>query len=222
MYPVADPFAVRPARSADPMRRVLNAGSGPRSNRKIAALFDPTAWSEVRVDLDPAVEPDVVGSMTDMRMHFRAGSFDAVWSSHSLEHLHSHEVAPTIAEFRRVLRADGFALITCPDLEAVMRLFLAHGADHVAYQSAIGPITPLDMMFGHARSIARGNGFMSHKTGFTAERLGRLLVDAGFAEASVRSLHYDLWAVALMPTADGPAIVNRLRRAGLDFAGSQA
>src|SRR4029078_3461778 len=103
---------------------VLNAGSGPKSLRKRYALFDPSNWREVRVDLDPGVGPDLVGSMTNMRAHFSAASFDAVWSSHSLEHLHTHEIPLALAEFRHILRDDGFALISCPDLETVMTLFL--------------------------------------------------------------------------------------------------
>jgi predicted SAM-dependent methyltransferase len=207
----------RPALPTTDLRRVLNVGSGPRASRRINAVFDPEDWQEIRIDVDPAVEPDVVGSMTDMRAQFAAGSFDAIWSSHSLEHLHSHEIPLTLAEFRRLLRSDGFALITCPDLEMVMTLFLRHGPDHVVYHSAAGPITPLDMMFGHSRSIAEGKLHMSHRSGLTADRLGTLLTGAGFAEALVTRREYDLWAVGLTPGADRHAILRQLDAAGLDL-----
>ena len=72
------------------LRRVLNAGCGPRSNRKLTTLFERTAWTEVRIDLDPAVDPDIVGSMTDMRAHFATASFDAtakVWDAATGEEL---------------------------------------------------------------------------------------------------------------------------------------
>jgi predicted SAM-dependent methyltransferase len=199
-------------------RRVLNAGSGPRSIRKLNAVFDPTGWHEVRIDLDPSVRPDVVASMTDLRSHFDAESFDAVWSSHSLEHLYNHEVPVALSEFRRIVKADGFALITCPDLETVMTLFLKHGSDHVVYQSAAGAITPLDMMFGHAPSIASGKVHMAHHSGLTAERLGGLLLQAGFCEVIIKRQNYDLWALALREAADCKAINVRLRAAGLDLS----
>ena len=94
------------------------------------------------MDLDPAVHPDVVGSMTDMRAHFGGQRFDAVWSSHSLEHLHSYEIPIALKEFRRVLKDDGFALVTCPDLETVMTLFLRPLARTMWFTgSAAGPIT---------------------------------------------------------------------------------
>jgi SAM-dependent methyltransferase len=203
--------------NAEP-RRVLNAGSGPRSSRKPNTVFNPADWQEIRIDLDPRVAPDIVGSMTDMRTHFGARSFDAIWSSHSLEHLYAHEIPVALTEFRRILRDDGFALITCPDLETVMTLFLEHGSDHVVYQSAAGPITPLDMMFGHAPSIASGNLHMAHHSGLTSVRLGQLLLQAGFAEAVTKRQDFDLWALALMERADRRAIQHKLRAAGLDLS----
>jgi predicted SAM-dependent methyltransferase len=196
-------------------RRVLNIGSGPRSIRRANTMFDPAGWQEVRMDLDPAVHPDVVGSMTDMHAHFGTQRFDAVWSSHSLEHLHTHEIPIALKEFRRVLKDDGFALITCPDLETVMKLFLEHGSDHVVYRSAAGPITPLDMMFGHSRSIASGAVHMAHRSGLTSDRLAGLLLEAGFADAVTKRRDYDLWALGLTERADGNAIQRRLRAAGL-------
>jgi SAM-dependent methyltransferase len=203
-------------------RRVLNAGSGPKSTRRLSGLFDATGWQEIRFDVDPMVQPDVVGSMTNLRSHFDARSFDAVWSSHSLEHLHSHEIPLALKEFQRVLKSDGYALITCPDLETVMALFLEHGSDHVVYRSAVGPITPLDMMFGHSPSIASGNVHMAHNSGLTSARLGELLLRAGFTEAITKRQGFDLWALALMENADRNAIQHRLQAVGLDFSEDSA
>lgn len=199
-------------------KQVLNCGSGPKSIRKLDAIFDPAAWHEVRIDLDPRVEPDFVSSMTNMREHFQARTFDAIWSSHSLEHLHTHEIPHALAEFRRILRNDGFALISCPDLETVMTLFLERGPGCIAYHSAAGPVTPLDMMFGHTPSIASGNLHMAHHSGLTAELLGGLLLQAGFAEAITKRQHFDLWALALMEDADRDGILRSLQSAGLDMS----
>lgn len=183
-------------------RIVLNAGSGPRA-RRLHPCFTGQQWAQFTLDIDPGVEPDQVGSVTDMRAFFSDGSFDAIWSSHNLEHLHAHEVLPALREFRRVLRPEGFTLITCPDLEAVATLLVRHGLDHVAYVAPVGPITVADMMFGYGASIAAGNLFMAHNTGFTAERLGKVALEAGFAEAHIgKGGCFDLWALLLMPQAD--------------------
>jgi len=217
----ADPTVGR-AERAPPSRRVLNAGSGSRAARQLHSAFAAGDWQEVRLDLDPSVAPDVVGSVTDMRAAFADGSFDAIWCSHVMEHLFAHQVSEALAEFRRVLRPDGFALITSPDLETVAELVAARGLDAVIYVSAAGPITPLDMIFGHGASLARGREPMAHRTGFSCASLGNLLIEAGFASVRAKRELYDLWALALMPDADAEAIVASLKEAGLDFAAEVA
>lgn len=61
------------------------------------------------------VQPDLVGTMTDMKAVCSA-SVDVVFSSHNIEHLYAHEVEVALAEFHHVLKPDGFVLLTCPDL----------------------------------------------------------------------------------------------------------
>lgn len=183
-------------------KRVLNTGSGPADNQRLHAAFEPGTWEAVRLDIDVAVGPDLIGQIQDMRSIVPDDSFDAVWSSHSLEHLHSHDVLPAMREFRRILRSDGFAMITCPDLEIVAAMLLDRGLDAPIYQSAAGPISCIDMIFGHRASVAAGSIYMAHHTGFTTETLGALALEAGFEEVHVgRGTSYDLWAVALMPEA---------------------
>jgi len=69
------------------------------------------------LDIDPSVAPDIVGTMTDMSAVATA-SIDAIFSSHNIEHLYPHEVPIALAEFLRVLKDDGFAVVTCPDLRS--------------------------------------------------------------------------------------------------------
>lgn len=144
-------------------------------------------------------------------------SFDGVWSSHCLEHLYAHEVTSALSEFRRILKMTGFALITSPDLESVASLILEYGIGHIAYQSPMGPITPHDMLFGHSASIARGNIFMAHNTGFTCASLGQQLLDAGFPVVLAKREDFALWALALMEGADKGAIQRDLKASGLDM-----
>ena len=200
------------------LKRVLNAGSGSYAAHKLHPVFAREVWQEIRLDVDPQAKPDVVSSITDMRSSVAPQSFDAIWSSHSLEHLYAHEVPLALAEFKRVLKPDGFALITSPDLEAVASLILDHGLDHVAYTSPAGPITPHDMLFGHSTSIARGQLYMAHKTGFTCASLGRRFIDAGFPIVLVKREGLALWALGLMQEADQARIQLELGAAGLDLS----
>jgi predicted SAM-dependent methyltransferase len=89
----------------------------------------------VRLDIDGSVEPDVLGTMTDMPAMADA-SVDAIFSSHNIEHLYPHEVPIALGEFLRVLKPDGFAIITCPDLQSVCAL-VAKGKLLEAVSSAI-------------------------------------------------------------------------------------
>ena len=199
-------------------KRVLNAGSGSVSARQAHPVFRKESWQETRLDIDPHSKPDLLGSIVDLRELISAESFDAIWSSHILEHLHAYEVPSALSEFRRILRRDGFALITSPDLEAVAALLLEHGVNHVAYTSPVGPITPLDIFFGHSESIARGKRYMAHNTGFTCSSLGQLLLNAGFPMVLVKRERLDLWALALMEQADTVAVQRELKAAGLDMS----
>jgi SAM-dependent methyltransferase len=198
-------------------KRVLSAGSGPASSHQLHPAFRTECWQEVRFDIDPQAKPDIVGTIADMSKLIPSKSFDSVWSSHSLEHLYAHEVPAALAEFRRILRADGFALITAPDIESIASLILEHGLDHVAYTSPMGPITPHDMLFGHSASIQRGAIFMAHNTGFTCGSLGQHLLDAGFPVVLAKREGFALWALALMEEADKSAIQRDLKAVGLDM-----
>jgi SAM-dependent methyltransferase len=185
---------------------------------KLHAIFRSAGWHETRLDIDDSVHPDIVCSVHDMSSAVPSGTYDAVWSSHHIEHLHAHEAPRALAEFFRVLRSDGFALIRCPDLESVAEMLLRHGVDRTAYMSPAGPITALDMLYGHGASIARGNVSMQHHTGFTADRLGRSLIEAGFSEVRTkRAADFDLWAIALMPEAEPATMLAELSRCGLTF-----
>ena len=181
-------------------KRVLNVGSGPAIPGRLHRGFRKENWIEIRLDIDYRTNPDVVGSMCDMRGIVADASIDAVWTSHSIEHLHAHEVEPTLREFRRVLKVDGFVLATCPDIATIANLILRYGLEADVYHSPAGPIKPLDMLYGHGRSIGAGQFAMTHNTGFTAERIGRVALESGFSEARVfEGLNFDLWALLMMP-----------------------
>ena len=135
------------------------------------------------MDVDPAVDPDVVADMQSLP--FDAGSFDAVWSSHNLEHLYAHEVPVALAEFLRVLKPGGQLFATMPDLQSVAEKVAEGNLTGVLYESPAGPIAALDVLYGHRGYIAGGNGHYAHRTGFTEGSLRESLEGAGFSEVQV-------------------------------------
>jgi predicted SAM-dependent methyltransferase len=214
VHPIAFP------RQRTAKRRVLHVGCGAPSAHRLHPIFRQPDWEEVRIDIDEAVQPDFVCSSVDMSSIAPTGSADGVWSSHMIEHLYEHEVIPAFQEFHRVLHATGFLLLRCPDLESIAETLLQNGAEFVAYDSPAGPITAIDMLYGHRDSVARGRTYMAHRTGFTQERLGRLLTEAGFSEVrTTRSRTFDLWGLAF-PIGTAPSgILDQLALTGLDFRG---
>jgi predicted SAM-dependent methyltransferase len=188
-----------PHSPASAYKTVLNVGCGYPARQKLHRHFHGSEWREIRLDLDPAVHPDIVCSITDMRP-VAGNTVDAIWSSHNLEHLQRHEVPQALAEFIRVLKPNGLLLLTLPDLQQVAQFVVEDRLEDQAYYSSSGPITPLDMIFGHTASLAHGNLFMAHRTGFTARTLNKALVEAGFVEVSLRAgTAFDLWATAHKP-----------------------
>jgi hypothetical protein len=186
-----------PAAEAGPQKVVLNVGCGYRG-RAPHPSFQGPQWRELRLDIDPSVTPDIISSIIDMRP-VPSGSVDAVWSSHNLEHLYRHEVPVALGEFMRVLRRRGELLVTMPDLQCVAELVAADRLEDEAYVSPSGPISALDMIYGHTASITRGNHYSAHKCGFTARTLTQLLVDVGFADVEVWRDGFALWARAYKP-----------------------
>ncbi len=195
-------LAERPPATEDhvALRTVLHVGCGAPSPDKIpAAFFAPGEWQELRLDIDPGVAPDIQASITDMHMVADA-SVDAVWSAHNLEHLLPHEVPVALAEFFRVVRPGGFVLVTLPDLQQVAELVAQGKLEDAAYVSMMGPITPLDMLYGLRSALAEGNLFMAHRMGYTAGTLEGYFTRAGFAPVRViRDGHFALWATAVKP-----------------------
>jgi len=193
------------AAEQDAVSFFLHVGSGPKNPKKIPAAFQGPQWREIRLDIDPAVAPDIVGDIKDMPA-VETARFDALYSSHNLEHLLPHEVPLALAEFFRVLKPGGQALVTCPDLQAVAAHIAQGNLTQPIYSSPAGPIAPIDILFGHRPSLARGNLFMAHRTGFIASTLGQAMLDAGFVDIKVKrraAPHYDLWALGQRPAGGG-------------------
>jgi predicted SAM-dependent methyltransferase len=190
--------ASAPKVTASVVKKLLHVGCGPKNPANLPKQFQEPGWQEVRVDLNPAVKPDILASIISMPQ-VPDNSHDAVFSSHNLEHLFSHEVPLALREFLRVLKPGGLLWVTMPDLQAAAE-YLAKGQfDQPIYVSPAGPITALDVCFGHQASVARGNIFMAHKTGFSAETLTKYLTTCGFEKLNVKRHDLALTALATKP-----------------------
>jgi SAM-dependent methyltransferase len=182
--------------SLPPRERVLvNVGCGLPEHSSLPAFFD--SWRQLRVDIDPAMRPDIRADLTDLSP-LADGTADAIWAAHCLEHLYAHQVPVALKEFRRVLREDGFLCVIVPDLQAVAQHVANDRLHEPLYESPAGPVTPHDMIYGFGAALAAGHVPMAHRCGFTPGMLGRCFQQAPFAEVLLRrrSAHFELAALA--------------------------
>ena len=178
------------------MKTFLHVGCG-RKNKSRCKGFNNDNWKEIRFDIDKSVNPDIVGTLIDMEL-VQTGSMDAVYSSYNIDHIYPHQVPIALREFYRVLKEDGIVVITCPDIQGVCEIIAQDKLLEPLYESAIGPISPIDVLYGSRKQIAGGNEYMAKKGGFTYSALNGSLYEAGFKVrvGGRRPETWDLWIVA--------------------------
>lgn len=183
---------------------VLNVGGG---SKQIPIPEYFSGWAHLLLDVDPAGQPDIVCDAVDLGQ-LAGEQFDAIYCSHNLEHYYQHDGATVLRGFLHLLKPDGFAEIRVPDLNCVMKRLVETGMDieDVLYQSAAGPITVRDVIYGWGKQIeSSGVDFYAHKTGFTNKSLATALAAAGFQLVRIdeRQESFELRALAFKrePTA---------------------
>lgn len=96
----------------DGAQALLNLGCGSNYHRD---------W--VNLDLAP-VSSEVTQCNITQGIPFQAGSFDAVYHSHVLEHLSQEQGIHLLKECLRILKPGGILRIVVPDLEQIAELYL--------------------------------------------------------------------------------------------------
>lgn len=183
------------------MKKVLNVGG---NNKSIPLPPQYAEFEHVLLDIDPKVSPDIVCDARKLTT-LTADQFDAVYCSHNLEHYYRHDVQGVLVGFLHVLKDSGFAQIVVPDIHELMRVTIEKSLDmdDVLYQSPAGPVTVLDVLYGHSIEIERsGQEFFAHKTGFTHKSLLKALLKAGFAKIYSVVGHGEINALAFKQSPD--------------------
>lgn len=162
------------------MPRVLNVGGG--GSRDLPTIY--RGWEQVLLDIDPAVNPDVVCDAKQMHTLPRA-KYDSVYCSHTLEHFYRHEVPAVLSGFVHVLKPTGFAHIAVPDMNAVFQALVKGNQDigDTFYHAGPNAISFHDVIYGWGKMLTAGNLFFAHKCGFTAKTLSKALRQARFTKA---------------------------------------
>jgi hypothetical protein len=181
---------------------VLNIGCGKTPLNEFTKCFD--GWKEVRIDAFENETADVISSIVDFE-GIPDSCADAVWASHVVEHNYWHELPKIFSNMMRVLKDDGFAIVKVPNLATIA------GAIHgniltTIYDTSVGPVTAMDMIYGHRGLVeAMGEG-MAHKTGFTKSSMEAVLESLGI-KAIVKEMQHDLEVVAFLFKDEPPEVI---------------
>ena len=184
--------------------KLLNVGG---NDKNIRLPHEYEEFDQLLLDIDPAVNPDVLCDARQMRSKLSADQFDVVYCSHNLEHYYEHDVMKVLQSFWHVLKDGGMLNLRVPDIGAVMRSVADKNLDidDVLYQSPAGPIRVLDVLYGWSEQIERsGVDFFAHKTGFTVKSLTVKVQRAGFVDVYMATANLEIlvWAFKNRARAD--------------------
>jgi ubiquinone/menaquinone biosynthesis C-methylase UbiE len=154
----------------------------------------------VGVDFAPvvtAVETRAVNLDSDEHLPFPDATFDVVTCLETLEHV--HDTDHLVREIRRVLKNDGYAVLSVPRIDGLLTVtMLALGLQPPAIECS------LVRRYGSPETGTRVSGHVSH---FTRRSLEQLVVAQGFrVDAFEQASIYSAWLLA----SHRPALWKRL------------
>ncbi|MDR1946875.1 MAG: class I SAM-dependent methyltransferase [Desulfovibrio sp.] len=182
--------------------KFLHAASGSSDKSRTTREFATDAWEEIRMDENPEVNPDIQADMLHMDSVTQA-TFDAVYTAYSLERLFPHDVLPALRNLHRVLKNEGYLVVSCADLRSACALIANDKLLEPAYDSPAGPVAPIDILYGFRPALAAGYVRHANKCGFTARALTGTLAQAGFGS---------IWTAVNAPTYTITAIASKKER----------
>lgn len=202
-------------------KKFLHIGCGPKRKDRTTNVFNKDEWEEVTLDIDPSCKPDIIGSMTDLSM-IEDNSYDALYSSHNIEHLFMHEAVEASKEFYRIIKDDGYIMVVCPDIISTCEAIVEKGPLEPLYylrnnNNEIDKrlfVSGIDILYGWRQAIQAGNHYMAHKTAFSEESLTNIFFQAGFNKVASKSRKnfYDINLIAFKESSlDEQSMENLLK-----------
>lgn len=115
---------------------------------------------------------DVVADACNLS-RYETGTIDHIFTHALLEHIPPWDTMKALKEWHRVLKPDGTIQVEVPDLERIFQDWLVEGtlSEKLALDNIFGGLSP-DKRYEH----------QYHLTGFTYERLTRMMKEVGFVE----------------------------------------
>lgn len=161
-------------------KTLLNVGFGGHPLKDFSHTSDLLSLREITLDIDNRHNPDILADVTAIS-HIPDNFVDCVYTSHMIEHIDYFKVPSLLKELLRVTKPGGFVRIITPNLQSIAARIVDGDLLGVVYNSNGGPISAIDMIYGHRHSVHRsGVDFMRHRTGFTRKVFESLATEHGF------------------------------------------
>lgn len=141
------------------LRLNLGAGARPKEGYINSDVMD---WANKGLEI-----------MDALALSYGDGTVDEIFNHALLEHIPPWDTLRALREWHRALKSGGIVQVEVPDLERIFRAWLLDGT--LSEKSA------LDNIFGGNKN-PRKSWQQHHLTGFTFERLARLMEEAGFID----------------------------------------
>ena len=134
-------------------------------------------------------------------------TFEAIYSSHNIEHLYIHEALVAVKEFKRVLKKTGYVMIICPDLITTCEEIIKKGPYAPLYYTKDfktgelkkdSYVSGIDILYGWRPALQNGNYFMAHKSGYDEKALISLFTKNNFKNvwSTTRKKFFDIQLIA--------------------------
>jgi SAM-dependent methyltransferase len=192
-------------------KKFLHVGCGKKRKDSTTNVFNTDEWKEYTLDIDPSCDPNFIGTMTDLSM-IDDETFDAIYSSHNIEHLYIHEAMEAVKEFRRVLKKDGYVMIICPDLISTCEEIIKKGPYEPLYYvrqsndeiSKDIYVSGIDILYGWRPELQNGNYYMAHNSAYNESGLIKLFEQNNFQAifSVTRKNFFDIQLLAFKNNVD--------------------
>lgn len=205
--PASKPLDSSP--EGDARKIVLHVGWMSATPGRVERQFPAAQWREIRFDCDARVNPDIVGT-PDRLEGIADASVDVVLMPQMLQRYPLPKVSAILREALRVLKDGGRAVFSVPNAMLAATYVANNLPFHTLYETKLGPITPMDLLYGLRTGVARGEEHFQHRSGYTFEQLGLLMRDNGFTNILVNRAGYEITASGFKFPYDHPERVERI------------
>jgi predicted SAM-dependent methyltransferase len=170
---------------------VLNVGFGGIAIKELLYTEVFEGMREISLDIDNKFNPDILADVTDIS-HIPNNYVTCAYTSHMIEHIDYFKVPSVISELLRVCKPGGYVRILTPNLQVVGEKIASGDLLDVVYESAGGPISPIDIIFGHRHSVHKNRvDFMIHRTGFSKKVFEHIAKEHNF-DMDIKEVGFDL------------------------------